>query len=939
MKHAQTIAMARSLLAQGRAGDVGRMVEPLVRAGADGDVAADVADASAATLHVLAARTRLVYRQDVAGARALLAPLAEAPLPPLVTAEAALWSAWADALEPTSFARLTSALRRLRTAAVRFEEAAQPTERCWALLGQALVLTDLDEPTLADEALEEAGRLNDALDDALVALWTQEIALCSRQAAGRLDDAAAHLRAFRRRAASTSEAALRAEAYAAGLAFDLGRPASAVRAQAAAALAALRGVETWWRPLAQAHGARLGAAVRAGDDEAARAYRDEALDALGTIPTARAALLLTDVDRLLRGGHPAAARAAAAQAAASLHPANRILHARLDRVEWSLFLSVSDVARAEGALDAAAARLVPAALPGPADDVRLARARTHLHAGRPDDARVVLDTAPAPGGLPHAAARLHLQGLVAEAASDARLARSCLTQALAAYSRMEDRAAAAGVQADLKRCGLELALAGGQHPDGLCACRDDVDPATPVLGATLARAAGAPDLVVATWLRAVHDALPASWTAVYRRRDTAWDLVQEHGDRPADLLVPDLDTDPRPTGDVAWIQLPGPSADHVFALASTDGAPDGATGGTTGGTLPDRLSDWLPVLALALHASSHRHEQPLPDPPDAALVGAAGGVQDVARRLPRLRASRGSVLIHGEPGTGKRHVARLLQPGSAAGPLLVLDAAALGDEGVERALFGASAEGTLHEGALRRAAGGTVLIDDVAALPPAVQRRLARFLRGETGPDGARPLPVRVVATLSEAPAEAERAGRLDAALRDALSTAVVALPPLRERRGDVVLLAHHFLRRLTPSGAPVATLTQEARDALLRYPWPGNVRQLRNELERALVFVGSEPAPVIDVADLSPALREEPPASADVAWPLDRIHGAACSLDDVLADTERAVIEQVLARHHGQVSAAAETLGLTRQGLYKKMKRLHVDPARFHADDPSSTS
>ncbi|RMH59376.1 MAG: sigma-54-dependent Fis family transcriptional regulator, partial [Bacteroidetes bacterium] len=147
----------------------------------------------------------------------------------------------------------------------------------------------------------------------------------------------------------------------------------------------------------------------------------------------------------------------------------------------------------------------------------------------------------------------------------------------------------------------------------------------------------------------------------------------------------------------------------------------------------------------------------------------------------------------------------------------------------------------------------------------------------------------------------------------------------------------------LQTPGTPLASITSDAMEVLCRYAWPGNVRQLRNELERALTAVRSEPAPVIDCAALSPLLRESvdaPPPIASVRTDGNGLVPAPGeSLDDVLARAEKAIIERVLTDLDGQVSASAQALGLTRQGLYKKMKRLGIDPAAYSSPAAPSPS
>jgi DNA-binding NtrC family response regulator len=199
---------------------------------------------------------------------------------------------------------------------------------------------------------------------------------------------------------------------------------------------------------------------------------------------------------------------------------------------------------------------------------------------------------------------------------------------------------------------------------------------------------------------------------------------------------------------------------------------------------------------------------------------------------------------------------------------------------------------------------------------------------------------VHVIATTDETlPDDAVRP-----ALRDALRTHSLRMPPLRERRADIPLLVRHFLNTLRPErlqASTYASITQPAMEALLRYDWPGNVRQLRNELERVLVYIESEPAQTIDRTMLLDHIVEEaqsdadtPPSASDAILHPDR------SLNDVLSQTEKTMIERVLQACEGQVTASAEVLGLSRQGLYKKMKRLGIDASDFQPDaDPAPAS
>jgi DNA-binding NtrC family response regulator len=255
------------------------------------------------------------------------------------------------------------------------------------------------------------------------------------------------------------------------------------------------------------------------------------------------------------------------------------------------------------------------------------------------------------------------------------------------------------------------------------------------------------------------------------------------------------------------------------------------------------------------------------------------------------------------------------------------------------------ADGTLTSGAVHEADGGTLLIEDVDALPVSAQDTLLQLLdTGAVVPEGGTdpvPVDVRVIATIDGPEDGVHEAAALRPALRERLSVLSVHVPPLRERRADVPLLVRHFLDAMRPDRGPRATITQPAMEALLRYDWPGNVRQLRNEIERALVYLENEPAPTIDRDTLlDEIVADARAAGTDSVDAPDAILEPDQTLSDVLSQTEKTVIERVLRACEGQVTASAEVLGLSRQGLYKKMKRLGIDASDFQPDaDPAPAS
>lgn len=369
--------------------------------------------------------------------------------------------------------------------------------------------------------------------------------------------------------------------------------------------------------------------------------------------------------------------------------------------------------------------------------------------------------------------------------------------------------------------------------------------------------------------------------------------------------------------------------------------------------LLDRLQDTQAERWLHELRSRARTEEPedrtaslaaTVDPTTAVdgFVAESREMQAVAETIREIQPSHSPVLITGEGGTGKRLVARTIHETSvrANGPVetITCDPTQAG-EPLEAQLFGAESDGPPRSGAVQAADGGTLLVEDIDALPLPLQSSLLELLDTSDGPRAANSesVDVRVVATTTADLDLLVQEGRFRRALRDRLRVISVHVPPLRERRADIPLLVRHFLDTLHPTDETLVSVTQPAMEALLRYNWPGNVRQLRNEIERALVHVQSEPAPTIDLNVLLDTIVEgakktRSPQSHDDAP--DAILEPDQTLSDVLSRTEKAVIERVLRACDGQVTASADVLGLTRQGLYKKMKRLDIDASTFQ---PSS--
>ncbi|HKU37853.1 MAG TPA: sigma 54-interacting transcriptional regulator, partial [Polyangiales bacterium] len=287
------------------------------------------------------------------------------------------------------------------------------------------------------------------------------------------------------------------------------------------------------------------------------------------------------------------------------------------------------------------------------------------------------------------------------------------------------------------------------------------------------------------------------------------------------------------------------------------------------GPLPDNahhvLTSVASVAALALEVATLRGfaEQRGPNgkagdalPELPGFVAASGLMRTLKLDLVRLSRSRSTVIVTGESGSGKEIVARAIHDLSsrATQPFVAFNCAAVPRDLFEGQLFGykrgaytgASAD---HPGVIRTARGGTLFLDEIGELPLDVQPKLLRFLEnGEIFPLGERravQVDVRVIAATHRDLEALVREGRFREDLFYRLQVVPVRIPPLRERREDIIALARHFLRQLTPPDHEPPVLSPDAISTLLAYDWPGNVRELRNVIERSLAF-----APVPNVLD-----------------------------------------------------------------------------------------
>jgi DNA-binding NtrC family response regulator len=310
----------------------------------------------------------------------------------------------------------------------------------------------------------------------------------------------------------------------------------------------------------------------------------------------------------------------------------------------------------------------------------------------------------------------------------------------------------------------------------------------------------------------------------------------------------------------------------------------------------------------------------------------------LAEQIQRLQGHDLTVLITGESGTGKDLVARAIHSGSmrrAAG-FLPFNCTTTTRELADSQLFGhrrGSFTGAIadQQGLIRAATGGTLFLDEIGDLPLDIQPKLLRFLeQGEIMPVGeTRPLAVdvRVLAATNADLEQRVAEGRFREDLYYRLSVIRIQVPPLRERREEIPHLSTFFLRDASERlGKTDVSLDAATLDLFARYYWPGNVRQLRNEIQRAVAL--SPSGGHITPDQLSADLTAPPSAQSTATARLHATLPPAGTLAEAIDALERDVITAALQRSSGNISEAARTLGLTRRGLYLKLKRLGLDTA-----------
>ena len=319
--------------------------------------------------------------------------------------------------------------------------------------------------------------------------------------------------------------------------------------------------------------------------------------------------------------------------------------------------------------------------------------------------------------------------------------------------------------------------------------------------------------------------------------------------------------------------------------------------------------------------------------PDDQLDGTSVAINTVRATLKRVAPTGSRVLITGPAGVGKEIAARMIHNWSprAGSPFIVLSAAMMSPERVEEELFGSEQNGVARPGLLEQAHGGTLFLDEIADMPITTQAKILRVLTDQsyTRVGGQRPVKVdvRVLSATSRNLADEIDAGRFREDLFYRLNVVPVRIPPLRERREDIPELVAHFLARFSAERRiQTPELSKDAIAALQAHDWPGNVRQLRNIIERTLILTPGDRVGCIEV-DLLPPEITETQGSTGLGGASMAIMGSP--LREARESFEREYLKIQIRRFSGNISRTASFIGMERSALHRKLKALGLGDKR----------
>ncbi|AKR07642.1 arginine utilization regulatory protein rocR [Bacillus cereus BAG1X2-3] len=317
------------------------------------------------------------------------------------------------------------------------------------------------------------------------------------------------------------------------------------------------------------------------------------------------------------------------------------------------------------------------------------------------------------------------------------------------------------------------------------------------------------------------------------------------------------------------------------------------------------------------------------------IIGDSEAIQSIITEGKRVIRTSSSILLVGETGTGKELFAQSIHNESqrSTKPFISQNCAAIPDTLMESLLFGTNRgafTGAIDKaGLFEEANGGTLLLDEINSLSPALQAKLLRAIQEKTirriGGTHEKEIDVRIIATINEDPFEAIAHNRLREDLYYRLSVVTLCLPPLRERKEDIPALVQHFIEKYnTQFGLNVTDVDVNVREFFYAYDWPGNVRELEHIIEGSMNLIEDET--IITAFHMPTRFRERIKTEFNMQHALTNHNtDAPKTLKHTIEKMEKNYINQILKENHGNISQAAKFLGLSRQNLQYRIKKLHL--------------
>lgn len=317
------------------------------------------------------------------------------------------------------------------------------------------------------------------------------------------------------------------------------------------------------------------------------------------------------------------------------------------------------------------------------------------------------------------------------------------------------------------------------------------------------------------------------------------------------------------------------------------------------------------------------------------IIGDSEAIQSIITEGKRVIRTSSSILLVGETGTGKELFAQSIHNESqrSTKPFISQNCAAIPDTLMESLLFGTNRgafTGAIDKaGLFEEANGGTLLLDEINSLSPALQAKLLRAIQEKTirriGGTHEKEIDVRIIATINEDPFEAIAHNRLREDLYYRLSVVTLCLPPLRERKEDIPALVQHFIEKYnTQFGLNVTDVDVNVREFFYAYDWPGNVRELEHIIEGSMNLIEDET--IITAFHMPTRFRERIKTEFNMQHALtNHDTDAPKTLKHTIEKMEKNYINQILKENHGNISQAAKFLGLSRQNLQYRIKKLHL--------------